>query len=190
MRQLLIFASGIFLSLNTLGQIKTTTVPPSLGVDTTIKVSYENQNTLKSKPAYYLNGQLVNENIIKTINPKSIEDIIVKNENIIIENQKIYHQIFIKTKTDYNLRLISLTDLKLKYTDLKKKSTLFMVNGEIINDNYDKTLIDENYILKISVEKIENRAERLKFNLVKIWTKTDENIRESNEVWIKGIDEK
>jgi hypothetical protein len=197
MKQVLIIAAGFFFSMNTFGQIRDIKVPQVINSstkveskpDTIIKVSYVNKDVSERNPAYYLNGQLVNENILKTINPKIIEDFRVEKQDILIENKKYYGQIFINTKSDYNLQLISLTDLKLKYTDLKNSSTIFMIDNEIISDNYDSFLVDENYILRISVEKIDNRKERVKFNLVKIWTRTEENIRKSKEIRIRGIEE-
>ncbi len=197
MRQVLIISAVFFFSLNAFGQIRNIKVPQVINSstkveskpDTIIKVSYVNKDVSEREPVYYLNGQLVNENILKTINPKIIEDIRIEKQNITVENKKYYGQIFINTKSNYKLQLISLTDLKLKYTDLHRTSTIFMIDNEIIDDNYDNILVDENFILKISVEKIENRKERLKFNLVKIWTRTEENIRKSKEIRIRGIKE-
>jgi hypothetical protein len=196
MRQVLIIAAILFFSMNAPGQLggKVLQIPNSntqeeSKTDTIIKVFYVNKNVSERKPAIYLNGQFVNENNIKTINPKIIENLRVESQNIMIGNKNYYGQIFINTKSNYKLHFISLTDLKLKYTNLKKNSTIFMIDNELINDNYDNFLVDENNILKISVEKIVNREEKLKFNFVKIWTRTEKNIRESNEIRIRGIEE-
>jgi hypothetical protein len=62
-----------------------------------------------------------------------------------------------------------------------------MIDNEIINGDYDKCLVDENYLLRISIEKIENRKEKLHFNLIQILTKTEENIRKSKEIRIRGL---
>ena len=196
MRQVLIITTGFLFSLTTLGQIRDIKVPLVINSstrveskpDSILKVSYINNNIPEREPAYYLNGQLVNINL-RTINPKIIEDVRVEKQDITIENKKYYGQIFINIKSDYNLQLISLTDLTLKHTDLKNTSTIFMIDNEIINENYDVCLVDESNILSISVEKIDNRKENLKFHLVKIWTRTEENIRKSKEIRIRGIEE-
>ena len=83
--------------------------------------------------------------------------------------------------------LISLNDLKSKYTNLKNTPTIFMIDNEIINGDYDKYIVDENYLLRISIETIENRKEKLHFNLIQILTKTEENIRKSKEIIIRGL---
>jgi hypothetical protein len=124
MRQILILAALFLLfSPDASGQNRNLKVPrvANSGTktesvsDTIIKVTYVNKDISEREPAYYLNGQLVFENILKTINPKIIED--------------------------------------------------------------------------IRVEKIENSKERLKFDLVRIWTRTEENIRKSKEIRIRGIEE-
>ena len=77
----------------------------------------------------------------------------------------------------------------MKYTSIKENSTIFKIDNEIINADYDNYVIDENYILKINVEKFENSEEKLKFNIVNLITKTEENIKKSKEIIIRGKDE-
>jgi hypothetical protein len=61
-----------------------------------------------------------------------------------------------------------------------------MIDNEIINGDYDKCIVDENYLLRISIEKVENRKEKLHFNLIQILTKSEENIKKSKEIRIRG----
>ena len=197
MRQVLIIALVFFYFLDSSGQIRDIKVPQVKNSGTIIvsepgagiKVTNTDNNVYVSKPAYYLNGELVNEYTLRTLNPAIIEDIRIEKQNITIEKDKYYGQIFVKTKSDYNLQLISLTDLKLKYTDLKKGFAIFMIDNEIINSNSENLLVDENNILSISIEKIENWNERHKINVVKILTRTEENIRKSKEIIIRGGEE-
>jgi hypothetical protein len=183
-----------FVTLNVFGQISHLKVPLVTGnirteskTDTTLKVSYIESKDSERDPAYYLNGQYVDETILKTLNPNSIERISVQNQEIKIDARKYYGQIFINTKRGYSPKLISLNGLKSKYTNLKKEPTIFMIDNEIINRDYDKCMVDENYLLKISIEKIENNNEKLRFNLIRILTNTEENIRKSNEIRIRGL---
>jgi hypothetical protein len=197
MRQVLIIALVFFFFLDSSGQIRDIKVPQVMNSGTIIvsvpgagiKVTDTDNNVYVSKPAYYLNGELVSEHTLRTLNPAIIEDIRIEKQNITIKNDKYYGQVFVKTKSDYKLQLISLTDLKLKYTDLKKGFAIFMIDNEIINYNAGNLLIDENNILSISIEKIENRNERHKINFVKILTRTEENIRKSKEIRIRGSEE-
>jgi hypothetical protein len=194
MRQILIITMAFF-TLNAYGQIKNLKVPLVESTntqivsqnDTVLKVFYVNSNDSERSPAYYLNGQFVNETILKTLNPNAIDNIRVETQEIKVETQKYYGQIFINTKGDYRPILISLSDLKSKYTNLKNTPTIFMIDNEIINGDYDKCIVDENYLLRISIEKIENRKEKLHFNLIQILTKTEENIKKSKEIRIRGL---
>ena len=192
MRQALTIAIA-FVTLNAFGQTTHLKVPIVSGntqteskIDTTLKVSYVNTNDSEN-PAYYLNGQFVNETFLKTLNPKVIESVSVNHQEIYVESQKYYGQIFITTKVDYTPKLVSLNNLKSKYTNLKNAPTIFMIDNEIINGDYDKLIVDENYLLKISVGKVENAREKLKFSYIQILTKTKDNIKKSKEIRIRGL---
>jgi hypothetical protein len=158
--------------------------------DTVPKVVYIKRQFSEKKPAYYINGQLVNEHVLKTINPKYIDSINIVKKEIVIENTKYFGQIFIKIKKDYSLKLISLNDLKKKYLDIDKIPTIFMLDNEIIQNDYDKYFIDENYILKIIVERIDNKEESLRYNLIRLLTRTKDNIIIDREIRIRGKESK
>jgi len=154
--------------------------------DTLPGVTYVNENNTERNPAYFINEKFVNATILKTLNPNIIDGIKVVNEDVEIDHIKYYGQIHLKTKDNYNQRLISLNDIKLKYTNLKNSPALFVIDNEIINADYGKYLVDENYVLKISVEKIENKEDKLKINIVKVLTKSADNIQKSKEIRIRG----
>ncbi|PRZ23940.1 hypothetical protein [Flavobacterium granuli] len=156
--------------------------------DTIIKVIYENEIINKKKPAYFINGKLTNESVLKTINPNEIETVNIKKENIEVENVKYYGKLYIITKSTYKPKFISLNNLKLKYTNIKDNSTIFKIDNEIINANYKNYLVDENYILRIIVEKFENENEKLNVNIINLTTKTTENIKKSKEIILRGKD--
>lgn len=50
-------------------------------------------------------------------------------------------------------------------------------------------IVDENYILKIIIEKIDNKEENLQVNIIRLLTKTEENIKKSKQIWIRGTKE-
>ena len=109
-------------------------------------------------------------------------------DNIQIDSVQYYGQVHIKTKSSCILKLISLTDLKDKYTNLKNKPVVFMIDGNIVNADYDKYIVDESYLLTIIVDKIENTKEKIDLGLIKLLTKSDENIKKSKEIKIRGTD--
>ena len=77
----------------------------------------------------------------------------------------------------------------MKYTNIKDNSTIFKIDDEVINADYENNLVDENYILKIIVEKFENKNEKLNVNFINLITKSEENIKKSKEIRIRGKDE-
>jgi hypothetical protein len=156
------------------------------GNDTIPEVSYVNSTGSDRSPAHYINGKLVNETVLKTINPLLIDSVNVVKQDIEIEGKKYFGRIHIQMKKDYNPKLISLTDLKLKYTNLTNDSSVFMINDEFISGNYSKYIVDENYILKIIVEKISNKEENLHVNIVRLLTRTEENIIKSKEIILRA----
>jgi len=115
MRQILIITMAFF-TLNANGQIKNLKVPQVKNTntqfvsqnDTVLKIVYVNSHDSERSPAYYLNGQFVNETILKTLNLKAINNVRVEKQEIKVETQKYYGQIFINTKADYRPILISL----------------------------------------------------------------------------------
>ena len=155
--------------------------------DTIIRVFYKSKN--KNNPAILLNGMLINSNILKSINPNEIVNVKVEKENIEVNNVKYYGKILIETKDNYKPRLISLNDLKSKYTNLKKSVVIYQIDDEIVDEDYNTYLIDENYILSMVIENIENQNEKMKFNFIKLLTKSDENIKKSKEIRIRGKNE-
>ena len=191
------FIASILLSINSFGQIKTEKVnglkiTNQITVsenDTIIKVVYKNEIKNDKKPAYFINGKLANESIIRCINPNEIETVNVEKENIEIENVKYYGKLYIVTKSTYKPKFISLNNLKLKYTNIKENSIIVQIDDEIMNVDYDKYLVDENYILSIVVEKFENQNEKLNLNFIKLVTKSEENMKKSKEIRIRGKDE-
>jgi hypothetical protein len=191
MKQLLIFAFTL-LSISAFGQStdhsKGVTVNPTR--DTTLKVIYAENNHHKShKPvAYYVNDELVGETIFGSLKPDQILSIDVVKQNVVVGGTQYEGKIYIKTKGNYAPKPISLNALKAKYTNLKEKATIFMVDGALINTDYDKYLVDESYLLRIIVDKLENTKENIDLNLIKILTKTEANIKQVNQIMIRGTE--
>ena len=65
---------------------------------------------------------------------------------------------------------------------------IFTIDGTIINSDYDKYLVDENYLLQIIVDKIFIAKEIIDLGLIKLLTKSQENIRKSKEIRIRGTE--
>ncbi|WMW77124.1 hypothetical protein RF683_06400 [Flavobacterium sp. 20NA77.7] len=155
--------------------------------DTIIKIVYVNEIKSNKKAAIFINELLVNETILKTINPNDIESVNVEKNDFEIENIKYYGKIKVITKNKYNPKLISLNKLKSKYVKTRMDDVIFKIDNEIITADYDKYVVDENYILKLVVENYEK--EKLKISFITIITKTEDNIKKSKEIILRGSDE-
>ena len=152
--------------------------------DSIIRVIYSTPrlNSTK-KPAYYINGTLVNQNILQTLNQNEIESINIEKEEVEIDHIKYYGKIFIKTKDNYYhspIPLISLNNLKAKYLSSLKGSVIFQIDNKQVIADYDEYVVNEKNILKIIVEDFENKKEKLKLHFIKIILKTEENIKKAN----------
>ena len=196
MRKILIL-SILILSLKTFGQINPeknnglniTKTENSTLKDSIIKIVYKNETEINKKPAYFINDKLVNESILKTLNTNQISSVNVEKNEIEIDNIKYYGKLKIETKNNYIPKLISLNDLKTKYIKAKESQTIFKIDNEIINDDYNNFIDNKKFILKIIVENFVNVNEKLKINIVNVITKTEENIKKSKEIIIRGKDE-
>lgn len=187
--------SALLLSIYSLGQVKSekvngvkiTETEINVEKDSIIKVVYKSEVENNRKPAYYLNEKFVNESILKTINPNEIESVNVEKSDIEIEKVKYYGKIKITTKNNYKPKLISISNLKNKYIKTEISEIIFKIDNEIINADFDKYIVDEKYILKLIVENYEK--ENLKICFINIVTKSEENIKKSKEIRIRGKDE-
>jgi hypothetical protein len=191
MKQLLFFTT-IFLTTTAFGQITnskasgiTVDTKRTQGPDTALRVIYADKDGLNQTPACFINGRFV---MNPNINTQNIVNIDVRNVDTIVNNKLFHGQIYIKTKKGYTPKLISLTELKNKYTNLKSKSVIFMIDNDVVNADYDKYMIDESYLLTIIVDKIQNKKEKINLGLIKILTKTEANIKARNQMILRGAD--
>ena len=192
-----LFTTTLFIAINCFGQVKSEKVNGlkiinteiSSENDTIINVVYKKKKENNKNPAYFINGKLINESVLKILNPNEIASVKVEKNDIEIDNVKYYGKILIETKSNYNPKFISLNNLKAKYTNLKKNSTIFKIDNEIVNANYDSFIVDEKFILKIVIENYENKEDKLNVYFVNLITKSEENIKKSKEILIRGNDE-
>ncbi|MCL9809722.1 hypothetical protein NAT50_10165 [Flavobacterium sp. HXWNR70] len=167
----------------------TITNPETTIQSDSIKIVYQNETKQNKKPAYFINGKLVNESILRTLNPNEISSVAVEKGEVVINNVTYYGKLKIETKNNYLPKPITLNDLKAKYLKLKEKQTIFKIDDAIINADYNTYVVDENYILKIIIETFENKDEKLKLNIVTLLTKSEKNIKNAKEIIIRGNDE-
>ncbi|REG96319.1 hypothetical protein [Flavobacterium aquicola] len=181
MKNFIIIAVSV-LSANAFSQKKTENSQTISEQDTIISVVNIIKFKGAKKPAYFINGELVNQSVSKFLDPNKIESINVEKEDIVIENTKYSGKITIETKNNYKPNLISLNELRKRYTTLEESSVIFQIDNEIADGDYNKYVIDKNYILKITINKLENPN----LTVIKVISKSEENIKKSNEIIIRG----
>jgi len=187
----------VFATTNSFGQITNGKAPGIILADTgknpyrdtTLRVIHVDRNKVERQPAFIINGKYVmNQSLLNSLNPNWIENIQVAKSDTIINNVQYIGIIRIKTKSDYNPKTISLTELKNKYTEFKNKPVIFMIDGNIVNADYDNYVIDENNVLTIIVDKFQNTKESIDWGLIKLLTKSEENIKKRQEIILRGTE--
>lgn len=154
--------------------------------DTIPAVFYLKNQQKQEQSAWYLNGKFVSAQAIKTINPSSIQEITVEKETTEINGIVYEGAIQIITKDGYQPSFISLNALKKKYTNLTDSPVVFFLNDEVIHADYDEYIVDEKYILKINIDKLQSKKEGLDLTIVKLITRTEENLKKANTIYIRG----
>jgi hypothetical protein len=179
-----------FLSMTTFGQL--TGKVPGLNItkpvtikDTVIKVVYNSKKIIKNPPAFFYYGKLVDNTLMSAFNPENIATMNVVKKDTIIDSVKYYGRIMIQGKTTSKQNYISLNEFKLKYISPSENATVFQIDGNVIDNDYDKCLIDEKYILKVIVTPVDNPKEKIKLNIINLLTKSLKNIEESNQIILR-----
>ena len=185
----------LFLSFNSFSQdvpAKKNAGKSNYSEKSEIEVIYSaSSNKLHShqKPA----GVFVNEKFIGGkeafyfIDTKKIENISIKKEEFEMNGKEYYGKISIKMKPDYKPKFITLKELAAKYLKLDGSPVIYQIDSEVINNSQNEVWVDENYILKIIVDKIKIPGKNLDLNLIKLVTKSPENIKKANQIRLRGV---
>lgn len=154
------------------------------GRDSSLRVIIVDKEQQKKQPGYFVNGRFVES--LGHISPKVIESLnIIKSDTLV--GNKIYSvQIHATTKTDYVPNLISLADLKKKYTSFKDMPVVFMIDTDFINADEESYYVDENSLLTIVVDKLGKNKNNMEIGLIKLLTKSEKNIIDRNTIRIRG----
>lgn len=150
----------------------------------TIPRVYTKQKSTNLSPLIYLDNKHVENLYIKAINADIIENIKVEKDSISLNGNKYYGKILISLKKGYKPALISLNEVKQKYTNVTTP-TIFTINREIIKDDYDKVLLDEKFIHNIEISELTIPKEEINITMINIFTRTTENIENSNRIYLR-----
>ena len=186
----------LFVTFNSFSQDiigKKSTSKPNYSENSEIKVIYKdnlNKFHSKTKPVgIFVNGIFIgDESVLNAINSEKIESLNIEKENFEKNGKEYYGKILIEMKSDYNPIFISLKKLTSKYLTLNTSPIIFQIDENIINEDYNEYLVDENFILKIILNKIKTTEKETEINLIKLITKTPENIKKANQIIIRGTE--
>lgn len=135
----------------------------------------------KNHAAVLLDSVLVHPNIMTYLNPNEIEKINVVKGTVIISGEKYNGQILITTKKPKDIHLISLEEIKHKFTKSKKQHSIFMINGQFIKNEIETIKIDERFIHNVNLldsDYFENlKNQKINVDIVSITTKKPENLK-------------
>lgn len=136
------------------------------------------ENNINKKEIDYsieLNGLILDKNTILGFDSNNIETFVWRKDRIKITTKKNYFPVF-----------ISLQELKNKYANNNIRDYIFFINKQLINGNYNKSLIDESYILKIKIDKIYLSSNHKRIiGVINIFTKTEDNLKESQVLHLR-----
>jgi hypothetical protein len=148
-----------------------------------LMVDYEAVNS-HPVPAFFINEKFYPMSIIASLDPAHVDSFKVVEEDTVINGELYHGKIYITVLDDaFEIKEISLSAIKEKYTDLKEQPAVFIIDGRIITRDYDTYLMDENILYTISTGNIKNPE----IFFVNILTKSEENIKKQNTFHIKGI---
>ena len=170
--------TGISLS-DRLKYSETDTVP-------TVIYSKDKVDETATQPAYFLNGERIDEDVLNALNPNRIKSIDVDKRKMTIEGVSYYGSINIYTKKAYKPKFISLNALKEKYIEASDLPTLFMIGDKIIEGDYDTYMVDEKYIMQVKVSEVKNEKEGIELQVIHLLNRTEKNLEKANQIRLKG----
>ncbi len=143
-------------------------------IDRGIKVLYADTTEKDpGKAAWFVDGHFQGNSLQTLIfSPQMIESMEVMKEAIEIDGIQYSGQIQIRTKDSTGLKFVSLADIKDRYAKSGPKPVLFMVDGKLVNSDYDKYKIDESYISEIFIDQVKNPGENIALCVIKVFTKS------------------
>lgn len=140
-------------------------------------VFYDNDQIHEYPFGLYINGKLSPQSLIKTL--INADSIAIEKVDVIKDATSKHKggDIFITLRSDYQLQIISLRELKEKYIPtIDSIPYLFFIDNELIETNcYDNFVLDEKQIEQIFVKRFDNQDCNIHLNLIKIRTRSKKN---------------
>lgn len=152
--------------------------------DSSLRIVDYNKVNFDSGYAHFINGKFYPMSVSFGSSldkmPKGSVKINVSKGDTMVNGESYTGKVFITTIDTFEIKTISLSDIKKKYTELKEQPVVFIIDGEIVTRDYDTYLIEENILYTVSFGKIQKQE----IAFVDIVTKTEENIKKRNGFFV------
>ena len=201
----LVIVIFICYSLTTLGQVRdkkimvqerieTERIPRFTLNDTTIDVVYQDIKPEDKTIACFIDKDLIDQNSVLWINPNAIKDLKIIKRDTVINGLNYSHQLHVKTHDSIPVHLMSLSEIKQKYTRSSSNECIYVLNNQLGNkeeiiSNNPEIKVDKNYIFRVKVDQLKlngrNPNEPIKVDVIRILFRTREIIDEANKIWIR-----
>jgi hypothetical protein len=168
--------------------------PPFTLNDTTIDVIYTDKQFEYETPACFINSTFSDWISIITISPEAIKDVKVTTRDTTIHGIDYSDQIHLQTHDSIPIDLMTLSEIKRKYTKCTTGKCIYILNNRLRNNEEiiitnPELKIDKNYIFRIKIEKLSFDSRKPKkteqIDVIRILFRTKENIEEANKIWIR-----
>ena len=143
----------------------------------------------KPKPVCFLDSTKID--MANTVfDPNKIADIRVEKGYDTINHTQ--GRVYITSKNPKDYYFVSLGEIKEKYAKGATAPALFMLNNSFLQNNISTFKIDTSYILNVEILRgadFDNLKENLpSLTILRIKTKTKENLEEANKIYIRGTE--
>ena len=141
--------------------------------------------TPRPELTYFINNKQYDYIFMQTINTKDISTYNVSTKTSIIDVKERNGELHFTTKAEYLPKTITLKSIKTKYAKDQSLPCLYMINGRIIQVSEMNNTLDEKNILEVASWIYNNVEDNFKMNIIEIFTKSEKNIKESQEMILK-----
>jgi pimeloyl-CoA synthetase len=139
----------------------------------------------KRFPNYLVNGELMHQATVATLDPMQIASIDVIKDSAFSDHRGHSGTIIIKMKSGYDPRLITLLELKKKYASLTTKPAIFMIDNNFINGDPAQCRVDENNLLSITIDSANTTQGTLDIAVIRLLTRSAKNIKEAEIIRLR-----
>ncbi len=145
------------------------------------------KNVKEIKPLCYLDSSLIEiENLY--FDPNKIADVYMPKNTL--DTLRPQGRIFIKSKEPKSFNFLTIADIQKKYfTNTSNSTTVFMLDNDFLK-SIENFRVDSSYILKVEIINSKELAHlnnlNADFTILRIFTRTKENIEKQNRIRIRG----